>query len=129
MAKKPSSKKRTFQGRKSSPLEAKLWMQILAEKLPKPIPEYKFCKERQFRFDFAFIDKKIAIECEGGIWLPRSRHLSPLGYSRDVKKYNLATLLGWKLLRFTKDMIDSGEAIEIIKEALKLFKETNGKED
>lgn len=63
--------------------------------------EYKF-SERKFRFDYALPDYKIAIEIEGGVWI-RGRHNRALGYKRDLEKYNLATTMGWRILRYTPD--------------------------
>lgn len=62
--------------------------------------EYYFAKPRMFRFDIAIPDRKIAIEYEG-IMSAKSRHTSVKGYTRDADKYNLATQLGWKVLRYT----------------------------
>ena len=62
--------------------------------------EYRFCKARKWRFDFAIPDKKIALEAEGAIYT-RGRHTRPMGYSKDCEKYNRAALDGWKVLRYT----------------------------
>jgi len=66
------------------------------------ILEYKFLHDRRFRFDIAIPKKKIAIEFEGGIWR-NGRHTRGAGYARDVKKYNLAAMHGWRLLRYTTE--------------------------
>ncbi len=89
-------------------------------KLPKPVAEYRFDKKRRWKIDYAFIEYKLAIEVEGGSWLPGGgRHNRPIGFLLDLEKYNNLTLLGWSLLRFTPGMMNSGEAIEIIKEWFK----------
>lgn len=62
--------------------------------------EYKFLHDRIFRFDIAIPTHRIAIEFEGGIY-SKGRHTRGKGYARDAKKYNLATMHGWRLLRFT----------------------------
>jgi len=72
--------------------------------------EFKF-SERKFKFDFAIVVNakiKIAIEYEGlGLRtdksgnVDKSGHTSPTGYTSNCEKYNLATCLGWKLLRYT----------------------------
>ena len=62
--------------------------------------EYRFDEKRKFRFDFALPNLKIAVEYEG-IFSEKSRHTSVLGYSKDVEKYNLATIQGWSVLRYT----------------------------
>lgn len=62
--------------------------------------EYKFDKERKFRFDFCIPSIKLAIEYEG-IFSAKSRHTSLKGYSIDAEKYNLAASQGWTVLRYT----------------------------
>lgn len=62
--------------------------------------EYRFVADRRFRFDLAIPGKKIAIEFEGGVWT-HGRHTRSKGYINDAKKYNLAVMNGWKLLRYT----------------------------
>lgn len=89
--------------------------------IPKPIGKYKlhiisvleasglnyesefiFSQERKFRFDWAVPQLCIAIEYEG-IFSEKSGHTTLSGYMKDVEKYNLATKLGWKILRYTAD--------------------------
>lgn len=69
------------------------------------VTEHRFTPERQWRFDIAILDKKIAIEYEGiheGTGTTgKSRHTTKLGYSNDCEKYNNAICYGWKVLRFT----------------------------
>lgn len=64
------------------------------------VPEYKFLENRRFRFDLAIPSLKIAFEYEG-IFSDVSRHTSIKGYTNDIRKYNLATLNGWRVLRYT----------------------------
>jgi very-short-patch-repair endonuclease len=70
--------------------------------------EYQFDSNgRKWRFDFAVIEKKIAIEAEGGVWMSQSRHTTGKGFNGDCEKYNSAILQGWRVLRYTPDMIDN----------------------
>jgi hypothetical protein len=62
--------------------------------------EYKFHPDRKYRFDWAIIEKMVAIEYEG-IYSDKSGHTSTSGYNSDSTKYNLATIGGWRLLRYT----------------------------
>lgn len=62
--------------------------------------EYKFLKDRRFRFDIAVPEVQLAIEFEGGIF-SGGRHTRGAGYSNDCKKYNLAIRHGWTLLRYS----------------------------
>lgn len=80
--------------------------------LPVPITEHKFHPTRRWRFDYAFSDTKIAIEIEGGAFT-RGRHTRGKGFISDMEKYNQATLLGWKLLRYTPQAINFNEIREL----------------
>ncbi|MGI0119640.1 hypothetical protein [Zooshikella sp. RANM57] len=51
-----------------SKLEATLELHIRGMKLPKPETEYIFHPSRCWRFDFAWPDRKLAVEVEGGGW-------------------------------------------------------------
>ena len=79
--------------------------------------EYMFHPTRRWRFDFAFPSVKIAAEIEGGTW-SGGRHTRGGGFREDCIKYNEAVLLGWKVYRFTGDMVESGLALEYIEKAL-----------
>lgn len=73
--------------------------------------EYRFDKPlegkpRRWRFDFALVDFKIALEVEGGTW-SRGRHVNPLGFAADCEKYNAATKQGWKVFRLVPSLIAS----------------------
>ena len=70
-----------------------------------PVREYRFALPRRFRFDFAWPSERVAVELEGGIWM-RGRHVRGKGYEKDCEKYNLAALRGWRVLRFTRGMLE-----------------------
>jgi len=74
--------------------------------------EYKFC-ERRWRFDFAHLQKRIAIEIEGGVY-SRGRHVRPKGFLGDMEKYNRATVLGWQVLRLTPQQFDGLEFVALV---------------
>ena len=74
-------------------------------RFPLPVREHVFCPGRRFRFDFAWIEQKIAVECEGGVW-SRGRHTRGQGFTADTEKYNLAVLHGWRVLRYTPQTVD-----------------------
>lgn len=91
--------------------------QALADKLPPFECEYRFDEERRFRFDFAIVEHRLAVEIDGAIWA-RGAHSSPMGILRDMEKLNLAVMRGWWVLRFTPAQVKSGEAIETVKKWL-----------
>jgi len=65
----------------------------------------------------AWPDRRLAVEIEGGT-KGKSRHTNCIGFERDCRKYNEAALHGWYVLRFTGDMINSGEALAAIMRGL-----------
>lgn len=81
--------------------------------LPVPVVEYRFDLIRKWRFDFAWPEFKTAVEQEGGTFV-NGRHNRPRGYSSDCEKYNCAQMLGWRVFRFTADMIADGRALECL---------------
>lgn len=63
--------------------------------------EYRFNSFRKYRFDFCFVQMRLAIEYQGGIFMKKSGHSSPKGATRDADKANLAQSEGWRVLTFT----------------------------
>jgi len=101
-----------------SELEEALAFQIKAVRIPQPEREYRFAPPRRWRFDMAWPDKMVAVECEGGIWGGKGRHVRGAGFTADCEKYNMAALQGWKVLRFTGEHIHRGDALVMIERAL-----------
>ena len=81
------------------------------------VREWQFCAPRRWRFDFAFLAKRVAVEIEGGIW-SSGRHTRGGGYEKDLEKYNQAALMGWTVLRYTPAMVHAGTAINEVRAAL-----------
>lgn len=46
------------------------------------------------------------------------RHNRGKGFVADIEKYNAATLLGWRVLRFNPRRVETGEAIRQARELL-----------
>jgi len=96
-----------------------------ALKLPPPLREYRFCADRQWRFDFAWPDGMVAVEIEGlvvrkvdGRTQVGGRHASISGMKGDMEKYNHAALMGWRVFRFEQSMVKSGKAVAFVGKAL-----------
>lgn len=105
---------------------------------PDLVEEHVFLPGRRFRFDFAIPRLKIGMEVEGGVFAGdragqldvvggklvsrpggKSRHTTGAGYTRDAEKYNLAALAGWLVLRFTSPMLVTGQAVQMVREAIR----------
>ena len=107
--------------RTQSPLELRLLVLIRASGFEEPVTEYPFAKHlgRRWRFDFAWPDRMLAVEVDGGAWVPGGgRHTRGAGFAADHDKFNRATLLGWRVLRFTSRHLEDGSALVDLAEAL-----------
>ncbi len=79
------------------------WKQVVPH-LPEPTAEYPFIAPiRRWRFDYAWVDQKVAVELQGGVWT-QGRHSRGAGQVSDYQKHNTATQLGWRVLYFTPSM-------------------------
>ena len=100
---------------------------IYAPGRERPVEQYRFAAEhvglgpglrkrlsdaglQDWRFDFAWVDAGVAVECDGGIWT-RGRHTRGAGFEGDVRKLNAATRLGWRCYRVTASMLRDPEAV------------------
>ncbi|KKN47701.1 hypothetical protein LCGC14_0660240 [marine sediment metagenome] len=101
-----------------SEIEELLAWQIKITGLPEPKREFRFHDTRKWRFDFSYLELKIAIEVHGGIWMKKSRHTSGVGFAKDCEKYSEAAILGWRIIHITTDMVKDGRGIALVKRAL-----------
>lgn len=81
------------------------------------VREYRFHPTRQWRFDYAIPDLRIAIEIDGGIWI-NGRHNRASGYIGDMDKFNAAATLGWVVLKFTPQEQYTKKALDLITETI-----------
>lgn len=82
-----------------------------------PVREHRFHPTREWRFDFAWPGRKVAVECEG-ITHEGGRHQRLAGFEQDCEKYNAAAVEGWLVLRFTARMVRKNAALEVILKCL-----------
>jgi len=93
--------------------------------------EFRFHPTRKWRFDFAILPYKLAIEVEGITFYGKNkngsmklgRHQTGKGIEADLEKYGEAMKLGWNIYRCSQKMVKSGQAIETIEILLKQQKE------
>ena len=89
--------------------EFALWLRTEPD-IPTWITEYRFHLGRRWRYDFAWLPQKVAVEIEGithygnGI----GRHQSAKGFVADCEKYEAALLDGWRVYRVPGTWIRDG---------------------
>ena len=91
--------------------------------------EVKFYPGRRWRADLitdaVWGKPQVLIEVDGGSWIA-GRHTSGAGFAADCEKLNEATILGYRVLRFTPEMVESGVALKTIERALGVVAEAGG---
>lgn len=115
-----SAVKRIAGGMKKAQLEQRwlnVWHSLFAH-LPAPTMQYRFHATRKWRFDFAFVEQRLAVEIDGGAFI-RGGHNRGAQQQKDYEKMNNAVKLGWRVLRFnTKDMADAEAVVTFVAEVL-----------
>jgi hypothetical protein len=86
------------------------YLAVLAPELPPPVAEYRFAAPRRWRFDRAWPCPQgggLAVELDGGQWAPQGgRHAR----DTDREKLNAAAAAGWRVLRFSGELLDHDPA-------------------
>lgn len=106
---------------KMSVPEERLAFHLRAEGLAGFEREHRFSKKRFWRFDFAYLSAKLAIEVDGGAGTG-GRHTRAQGFANDCEKLNEAAILGWRVLRFTPRQVNCGYAARTVRRALEEFR-------
>jgi len=101
-----------------SRLEETFATQVRALRLEDPEREYRFASPRRWRFDFAWPDRMLAVEIDGGTYV-NGRHNRAAGFQADCEKMNAAAMAGWRVLRFTAADVNSGAAVDTVAQMLK----------
>ena len=86
--------------------------------------QYAYVPGRKHRADFALwrpgspLGERMAlVEVTGGVY-SKQAHGSITGILLDNARLNLATLVGWRVLRFTPQQVHNGEARDILERLL-----------
>lgn len=80
---------------------------------PELVRELVFAKPRRWRFDFAHVASKTAVEIQGGNWT-NGAHNRGAGMERDCEKSFAAWQLGWSVLPLTPNMINPETIARIV---------------
>jgi hypothetical protein len=115
-------RKRSKRRSRQTPV-ADLLQQIELAGLHMPVPEieYRFWPGRKFAFDIAFVEAKLAVEVDGGVFLSGGgRHNRGTGYRSDCEKLGEAAARGWRVIRCLPEHIYNGMALSWIDRALRV---------
>lgn len=81
--------------------------------LPEPAGEFRFHPVRKWRFDFAFLAERIAVEVDGGVW-NNGGHVRGKYFIECADKRNEAQRLGWRVFSFQPGDLKSGKAMAFL---------------
>lgn len=103
----------------AKPQAAKVFEALCAAQgLFEPVPEYRFDPTRQWRFDWAWPEAKVAIEQQGGIF-SAGRHVRGPALVKEYEKLNAAACQGWRILFLTPEQMNDGSVFTLLKRALR----------
>lgn len=85
--------------------------------LPMPEREVELVAGRDWRCDFVWKEKMLVVEIEGGVFTG-GRHVRGKGFTQDVRKYRELEKRGYRVLRFTTEMVEKWEAFN---ETVRIF--------
>lgn len=91
--------------------------------LPIPVAEYRFDDrvtmrtQRRWRFDWAWPDRKVALEVNGGVFM-QGKHSRGIGQLKDFEKWSEAATQGWRIIHATPAQLESAETLDWIRRCL-----------
>lgn len=96
--------------------------------LPAWVEEYRPAREvgRKWACDYAWPALRVAVELEGGTWLPKGGHTTGRGYAKNCEKYNWMAAHNWLVFRYTTDMLRDAPAGCVEQVCLVLLPRTQG---
>lgn len=71
---------------------------------PSPIPQYMFHEDRNWAFDFIWLDHMVALDIQGGTFV-RGKHARGAAMAKDYQKMNNAVLMGWRVFQADTSML------------------------
>ena len=105
--------RQTATAAKGSAYADTLGFQCRALGLPEPEAEFYFAKPRRWRFDAFWKHAGLALEIQGGLFLPNGggRHNRGAALLREQEKLNAAAALGYRVVFTTPKALTSGETM------------------
>ena len=109
---------RSARSKPASGLKQAIFARLCVEAgLPEPVAEYRFHGVGMWGIELAWVDQKVGLEIDGGIW-SGGRHTRGAGWLKDTEKLNTLACMGWRMLRCTPSDLCRTETVEMVREAV-----------
>lgn len=86
-----------------------------AEGWPEPVAEQRLIPGRRFSCDLVWLEARLVVEVQGGVWLRRGGHTGGQGQIDDMEKLNMLQLLGWRCLQVTPKQVIDGALLALLR--------------
>jgi hypothetical protein len=95
--------------------------------LPQPDAELRFAPPRRWRFDYAWPLQKLALEVQGGLFIPGGgRHSRGPALLKEHEKLNEAAILGYRIIYVTPTQMRDGSVLDVVARALRPWLDLHG---
>lgn len=105
----PRAQKAHRPAKSRSPLELEMERQLREAGIPF-VAEFKPLPLRRFRLDFAIVEAKVAVECEGAVHRIKGR------WQTFPERHHLLTQAGWRIVYAGRLQIMDGTALRWVRE-------------
>ena len=85
--------------------------------IPLPVAEYRFSPPRRWRWDWAWPDRRIALDVNGGVWM-QGKHSRGAGQLRDFEKWSEGAAQGWRVIHVTPAQVHAPATWDWLRRAL-----------
>lgn len=84
---------------------------------PEPVAEQRLVPGRRFSCDLVWLEARLVVEVQGGVWLRRGGHTGGQAQIDDMEKLNLVQLEGYRVLQVTPQQVTDGTLTRLLARA------------
>lgn len=95
-------------------------LQLLYPDHPEMQEQFYYAKPRRFRADFAFVQQRLLVEIEGGVYTGEGHGGDYSGMVNDLRRSRHASAKGWRVFRISRPCLEKepDQVFELLRESL-----------
>ncbi len=95
-------------------------LQMLYPDHPPMTEQFYYAKPRRFRADFAFVEQRLLVEIEGGVYTGEGHGGDYSGMVNDLRRSRHASAHGWRVFRISRPCLEKEpvQVFELLRESL-----------